>query len=101
MHKLYFRQFIPNKLSNIVILYLDTTTYSLYLAITNTFIWLSHGNKFFINIIFNEEFSNSLMAFLFRRKNNRVMNIENHSNMSFDEHRISPNNVKPTTNISN
>jgi hypothetical protein len=80
---------LPNKLSNILILYLDTNSYSFFIAVTNIFIWLSHGNKFFINIIFNEEFSNSLKIVLFRfRRNNRVVNMH-HANNS--------NNIKNTT----
>jgi hypothetical protein len=52
-----FIGYMPNKLANNIMLYfLDTNTYNIYIAYSNMLIWLSHGIKLFIHLSFDAQY---------------------------------------------
>ncbi len=74
----------PNKSANLMLYFLDPFSYNLYLAITNGLIWFSHGNKFLINLFFNDDFYQTFLIMICRRKN-RVRNSNNSSQINSDK----------------
>ena len=61
--------YFPNKLAhNIMLYFLDSNTFNFYLAVTNGLIWFSHGNKLFLQLIFNDEFYRKFMIIFFRKQ---------------------------------
>ena len=53
--------YFPNKIGLIMFYCLDVNSYNLYISITNGLIWFSHGNIFFINLFYNDEFYDTFL----------------------------------------
>ena len=65
---------LPNRIANFMLYKLDLNSYNLYIAISIGLVWLSNGNFFLINLLFNEEFSKVFQAIVCRRKINTNQN---------------------------